>query len=89
MGDKADCRNFLRRIGRQGSHQVALVIEGDVFQSYLFQLFHQRFGKHALSRRTGSHTRGFARLGVERHVLQKSICYSHKLIINITSHKSN
>ena len=89
MGNETDRRNRLRRIGRQSCHQVTLIIEGYILQPDLFQFLNQCFCKHELSRRTGRRPRRFARLRVERHILQKSICYSHKLIINVTSPKSN
>lgn len=72
VGDEAYRRQRFVRIGGKRSKQIAVLVQRDFLKTHRLQFFLQVAGKYHLSRRTGSDTRLFTRLGVEADILQKT-----------------
>ncbi len=82
MCDKTDSRHAhtYRQIRGQGSHQIAVGVESDIFKPELFELFLEVFGEYHLPGGRRGHICQFVALSVKFDVFEKTFYKCHFIL---------
>lgn len=72
-------RHLLVGVAGERGHEIAVIIERDVFESHRAELLLQMLGEYHLARCRRGHISEFVTLSVKLDVLQKSVCYGHDM----------
>ena len=78
MGDEANGGYVALGVGLEGGIEIALVVEFDVAEAFVFEFFLEVFGEEELLGGAGHGLAVFGRLGVELDIVEESLCNIHR-----------